>query len=117
MQQAQTIFSKLQKNKKKLAELKKQLNDEYKQNTEYLDVDLRVKTEQKKRAAIRKTIDEQFPDMVNEINDLKIDIASDKEMLNDIILSNYLKGESVELFNEYAQAQLPIFEVKFIPKD
>ena len=48
-----------------------------------------------------------------QIQDLKIDIESDQEMLNDIAMLKYTKGEPIEIKDKYDNEYEPVFSVKF----
>lgn len=65
-------------------------------------------------AAIRKEIGSQVPDLVANIEDAKIDLKSDMELLNDIFLTKLIRGEEVKVENQNGQMFLPIFSVKLV---
>ena len=101
MQDVQQVFLRLQDHKAKL----KQLNEEFKQELQEVPEYLAL-SEQKTKLneeinQIKSSVKDRNPELINKIEDLKIDIASDKEMLSDMILNKYVAGESIELKDEY----------------
>ena len=50
---------------------------------------------------------------LDKLDELKVDIAADQEMLADIALNMYVKEETVEIIDEYDQAWYPEFKVAF----
>ena len=66
-----------------------------------------------KKKQIEQTTKEQFSGEFIKLEDLKIDIESDQEMLNDIALNKVMKGESIEIRDEYDNEYEPLFSVKF----
>lgn len=113
MQDAQTIYDRIQDTKKKIKKKKKELKEIYLKDPEYARVveQLRPILEKRKQEKVR--IDEANFELVMKIKDLQIDLDSDRELLNDIVLSKVMKGEKVEIIDEYKQPQLPIFTIKF----
>lgn len=113
MQNAQEIYDRIQDTKKEIKENKDILIEQYKQTPGYNEVQEELKALRAKRKHITNAVDAQNPEVVIKLEDLKIDLASDKELLNDIILSKYMRGEHVELEDKtkYNQAMLPLFTV------
>ena len=62
-------------------------------------------------------INEQCASEITQLEDLKIDIESDQEMLNDMAMTKYAKGESIELKDQYDNTYEPVFVVKFKKAD
>lgn len=116
MKNAQEVYDRIQNTKKEIKELKKTLTDQYEQVPEYLDIQEELKKQRAKRKLITNKVDAENPTIVTKLEDLKIDLASDKEMLNDIVVSTVMRGETVELQNQYQQAVLPIFTVTLKPE-
>lgn len=69
-----------------------------------------------KRKTITNIVDRDNYDVVTKLEDLKIDLRSDKELLNDIVLLKFTKGETIELEDRKHQAVLPIFSVIMKPE-
>lgn len=116
MQNAQEVYTRLLKTKRQIKELKSELTGYYKENTEYKQLEEKMKTLRDNKKQITTSINHQYPDLVTKLDDLKIDAASDKELLNDIILTTVMKGDDVHIENEYQQAVFPIFSVTLKPE-
>ncbi len=113
MQNIQEVFARIQKNKKQLKDLKSAYSDALKNVQEYVEVLEKLKTLREKKKQIENTVRQDFATEFQQIEDIKIDIESDQEMLNDIALTQVMKGETVAVTDEYEQNYEPIFLVKF----
>ena len=113
MQDIQEIFSRIQANKKQLKDLNTSYKDALKNSQEYQDLQEQAKTIREKMKAIKMAINDQFASELTQIEDLKIDIASDLELASDIAMSTLMKGETVEVRDEYDNEYEPIFKVTF----
>lgn len=113
MQDIQEVFARIQESKKKMKDLKEAYKDALSTSEEYKHITDEMKTMRERKKVIENTIKESFSGEFTKIDDLKIDIASDMELLSDIALSKVLKGESVQIKDEHDQEFEPIFAVKF----
>jgi uncharacterized alpha-E superfamily protein len=111
MQSPQIIFNQIEKNKKQLKEIKKEFKSRYEEIGEYNELNEQKRAINEKIKQIRSRVHEANYELYTKMEDLKIDIASDKEMLTDLMLVSYVKGEQVQLQNEYKQDVLPIFSL------
>lgn len=116
MQNAQEVYNRILETKQKIKDIKAELKGYYQDIPEYVDLEEKLKDLRAKRKRVTLSVDNQHPDLITKLEDLKIDLASDKEMLNDIVVSTVMKGETVELQNQYQQAVLPIFSVTLKPE-
>lgn len=117
MQNAQEVFNRLQENRRKIKEIKAQLNEAYMQVPEYVELKEKHKVIKEKIKGVRDDVNLGYPELITKLDDLKIDCASDQELLNDIALSTMMKGSQVEIQNEFKQQVLPIFKVIFKKQD
>ncbi len=113
MEDIQAIFNRIQETKKKQKDLKVIFKDALASNGEYQELQDKMKTMRENRKRIETSVKESFADEMKKLDDLKIDIESDVEMLNDMALTKMMKGETVELSDEYKNNYEPIFTVKF----
>lgn len=116
MQNAQEVYTRILKTKKSIKEIKSELTGYYKENEEYKQLEEKMKTLRANKKQITTSINHDYPDLTTKLDDLKIDLASDKELLADIIMTKVMKGEDVQLENEYQQQMLPIFSVTLKPQ-
>lgn len=113
MQDIQGIFNRLEENKKKLKDLKDAYKDALKTSLEYTEIDEKLKSMREKRKQVEQTIKEQFSHEFTQMEDLIIDIDSDKELLNDIALTQMMSGQTVAVKDTYENEYEPVFTVKF----
>ena len=66
-----------------------------------------------RKKQIETTIKENFSSEMTKLEDLKIDIASDMELISDIAITKLMKGESIEIKDEYENDYEPLINVKF----
>ncbi|PIR03040.1 MAG: hypothetical protein COV60_02375 [Candidatus Magasanikbacteria bacterium CG11_big_fil_rev_8_21_14_0_20_43_7] len=113
MQDLQEIFTRVQENKKKLKDLRDTYKEAVQADQSYVDIDEALKATREKKKTIELAIKEQFAHEFVKMDDLKIDIASDQEMINDIAMTMMMKGETVSVNDKYENEYEPIFKVSF----
>lgn len=113
MQDIQEVFVRIQEAKKKMKNLKEAYKDALSTSEQYKQVTDEAKTLRERKRGIENSIKESFSAEFTQIDDLKIDIASDMELLSDIALTKVMKGESISIKDEHDQEFEPIFAVKF----
>lgn len=113
MQNPQQIFNQIIETKRKIKQIKSDLKGQYEEISRYKELQEDIKKLRAERKQVTLAVDEANPKLIIELEDLKIDLASDKTMLNDIVVSTVMRGETVELKNQYEQPVLPMFEVLF----
>jgi len=113
MQDIQEIFNKIEESKKQMKELKSSFKEALEAVQEYQLVQEEMKALREKRKRIEQATKEQFSAEITKIEDLKIDIESDMEMLSDIAISKITKGEAIGITDKYSNEYEPIFKVKF----
>ncbi len=112
-QDIQSIFNRIQETKKKMKDIKVMLRDALDSNGEYQEMMEKSKVLRENKKRVETAIKEGFSSEMQKLDDLKIDIESDTEMLNDMALTKMMKGETFELSDEYKNNYEPIFSVKF----
>ena len=113
MQDIQPIFARIQAAKKEQRDIRKMYKDALEGVGEYQEITDQTKTLREKKKRIETTIREQFASEMVKLDDIKIDIESDTQMLSDIALTKMVGGETVEVTDEYDNEYEPIFSVKF----
>jgi len=79
----------------------------------YIEVEESLKTLREKKKSIETELKSQFSSEFVQMDDIKIDIASDQEMINDIAMTMVMKGETVSVNDKYENEYEPLFSVKF----
>lgn len=113
MKDLQTIFDRIQENKKKLKDYTQAYKDALKASQQYVEITDELKELKEKKKGIEAAIKEQCASELLAAEDLKIDIASDKELLSDIAMTQIMKGETVAITDQYDNEYEPIFKVNF----
>lgn len=112
MSQLNEVYQRIQVNKKRQKEIRQMLKDELTHNSRYQELLEEVKTLREEKKGIEQQIRAQSPD-AQELEELKIEIQTDQELLADVALNMYMKDETVEIVDEYDQTWHPVFKVAF----
>ena len=113
MANIQEIFNRIQVAKKKQKDIKLAYKDALASSLAYQEVSDKLKSLRDKKKQIEQSIRENFSSEFTKLEDLKIDIESDQEMLSDLALNTIMKGESIQIKDEYDNEYEPVFNVKF----
>ena len=105
----QDVFILIQEKKAELKDLKSVCKQVLDSSGEFQEVEEKLKALREKRKGIMKVVQEQCANEMIKIDDLKIDIESDQEMLNDIAIAKYSKGEAIEIKDKYDNEYEPVF--------
>lgn len=113
MQDIQEIFQHIQESKKRQKEIRQTYKDLLDQAPGYKDLVEELQIIREKKKTVEIAVRQSMASEINQLEDLKIDIDSDMEMMSDIALNKLVKGETVEVSDEYENQYEPIFSVKF----
>ena len=107
------VYQRVQQNKKLLKELKRSARDVLDTHQPYVEANEAIKQKKKELKALE--IQLMATNMVDldEINNLKIDVKTDEEMLKDLALTLLMKNEKVELVDNYDNKFIPELRVAF----
>lgn len=112
MPKLEEIYHRLEANKKKRREINKMLKDELSQHARYQELLEEMRTLRDEKKSIEQDVKASASDF-RELEDIKIEIDTDQEMLSDLALNMYVKNETVEIVDEYEQTWYPTFKVSF----
>lgn len=113
MQDLQEIFNRMQEIKKKQKDIRSAYKDALDSSLEYKEINDKIKTLRERKKQIENVTKESFSSEFTKLDDLKIDLESDNVMLSDIALNKLMKGETVQVVDEYNNNYEPLFTVKF----
>lgn len=113
MSNIQDVFIRIRKNKQEQKKLKESYKDALANSPSYREVDEKLKEYKVKKKQIETDLKAQFSSELTKLEDLKIDLDSDLEMLSDIALNQLVKGEEVKVKDEHETEYEPLFTVKF----
>lgn len=112
-QNIQVIFNKIQKIKKEQKELRRSYTDALKQSPGYKELLDQLKELREKKKKIEMSVRQDFATELNKLEDLKIDLESEMEVLSDLVFNKLVKGEKVEISDEFENNYEPVFKVIF----
>src|SRR6056297_2574973 len=107
------VYNRIQENKKTLKELKRSAKDILDTHQPYVELKEEIQAERKKLKALERELMEANMVDLDKMNDLKIDIKTDKEMVQDIALTLLMKNEEVEVEDYRKNKYKPELQVKF----
>ncbi len=109
----QEIFSRMQIAKKKQKDLKTTYRDALNSAGEYKEILEKLKTLREKKKQIETAVKAQFSGEFSQLDAIKTDLESDTVLLSDAAMTLLMKGEHVEVQDEYHNVYDPVFLVKF----
>ncbi|MEI7621780.1 MAG: hypothetical protein WCJ51_04585 [Candidatus Moraniibacteriota bacterium] len=113
MQNVQEVFNKIREMKKEQKGLRDMYKDALAQADEYEEVVEEITTLREKKKQIETRIQAELGRSWEKFDDLKREVETEKEMLNDIALTTLMKGETVEVKDEFENAYEPSWKVSF----
>lgn len=111
--QLQMIFEELAEKRAKLKDLNQIVRDAKANSAAFQLIESQIKELRERRKVTLLAIEESLQRELEQIDGLKVDIASHEELLSDAALSLFTKGERVEVVDKYGNAYDPKFKVKF----
>ena len=112
MQTLNEVYKRLDKAKKKRKELNKMLKDELSANVRYQEIQEEAKALREEKKGIEMEIRSGSGEL-SELDELKIEISTDQELISDIALNMYVNNETVEIVDENDEKWYPQFKVTF----
>lgn len=113
MQDIQEIFNRIQEVKKKSKDIRSAYKDALAASQEYVEINDKIKALRERKKQIETAVKSDFSGEFTQLEDFKVDLESDNTMLSDAALSKLMKGETVEVVDEYNNTYEPQFSVKF----
>lgn len=113
MQNIQEIFIKMREMKKEQKDLKDMYKDALAQADEYEEIVEQIKQLREKKKQIETRIQGQMGRAWDKLEDIKLEMDTNKEMMSDIAMSTLMKGETVAVKDEYENPYEPVFKVNF----
>jgi len=113
MQNLQEVFARIQQTKKKQKDIRSAYKDALLNSAEYQDIAEKIKTLRDRKKQIEGTVKGEFSSEFTKLDELRVDLESDNMLLSDIAMSKLMKGETVEVEDEFQNKYEPLFTVKF----
>lgn len=112
MNQLEEVYKSLEANKKKRREIAKMYKDELVNNQRHQEISEQLKELREEKKSIENQIKSGTKDF-QELDDLRLEIQSETELLSDLALNMYMKNQTVEITDEHDNKWLPVFKVTF----
>lgn len=113
MADIQEVFQRIKQTKQE----KKKLSDVYRDalaaSGQYKHTVDQIAELQQKKKQIEASILVDFTSEMSKLDGLKLNIKGDQQLLSDMVLNKFMKGETVTLTDEYEQKYEPSFQVRF----
>jgi uncharacterized coiled-coil DUF342 family protein len=109
----QDLFNHTRELKKERKDLRDMYKDALVQADEYEEICEEIKALREKKKQIEARIQAQLGRAYEKIEELTTEIETNKVMMNDVAISTLMKGETVEVHDEFENAYMPEFSVKF----
>ena len=109
----QEVFNRIKETQKKQREINAMYRDALTNSQQYQELIEKLNVLKEKKKSLEGQIKEEFSSELSRLETIKLDIKTDKEMLSDIALSALMKGETVQVQDEYDNEYEPIFSVNF----
>jgi hypothetical protein len=109
----QEIFDRIQKTKQEVRELKNLYKAELTSLQEYEELKEKIQGHKMRKIQIEKAVQEKLQAEFIKYDALKQAMADDQQILSDLSLSTYLKGEKVEVVDATNTLHVPFFKVLF----
>lgn len=113
MADVQQIFNKIKERQKEQKTIKQIYRDVLNNSQEYQNVLEELDSLKIKKKKIEEVLKSELKSEMDQLNSIKVDIESEKEILSQATLAKILKGEQIELVDENNNKYEPIFSVRF----
>ena len=111
--QLQLVFNEADEKRNNLAILKRGIKDQLESLTNFSEItDQLQKWQQKKKELIESVMNDNKAD-IEKIESLELELKSQKQMISDIALRDYLNGDKIEIVKPDGAIMEPVFTVKF----
>lgn len=113
MPQLHEVHQRIQQNKAERRELNKIFKDEVRNHARHTELVEQIQTLKEEKKGIEDEIHANALGDAQKLDELRIEIQTDIELISDIALNMYVNKEPVEIVDENDQKWTPVFVVKF----
>lgn len=113
MANVQEIFDKIKEKQKEQKTIRQIYRDVVANSQEYQNILEEYETIKLKKKKIEESLKTEMRAEMDQLYSIKVDIESEKEILNQATFSKLLKGEEVTITDEYNNKYEPVFSVRF----
>ena len=109
----QEVYNRINETKKKIKDIRGAYKDALAGTGSYQEIKEKIQALQMKKKQIEAGVKEGFSSELDKLDELNLDLKSDNMLLTDAAMSRLMKGETVELVDEYDNRYEPEFSVRF----
>lgn len=113
MPSIQEAFDRISQIKKEQKNAKSAYRDALENSDNHRKISEELKSLREKKKQAETIIKKDLGDVYQKIEDLELELKGQKEMIGDIAISSLMKGETVEVKDEYGNFYEPVWSVKF----
>jgi hypothetical protein len=113
MADIQSVFDRIKGKKQKRKDLQALYKEALGNSKTYQELLEDMDRLKDKKLRVEAAIRAEFVNEFAQIDRLKGDLQSDEQLLNDMVLSEFMKGETIEIMDEYNNKYEPVFKVGF----
>lgn len=117
MPSLEEVHGRLRVKAREKSELQKAFKDELANNPRYQQIAEQLKVLKEEKKSIENQVWAASSADAQKLDLLALDIKSDREMLSELALNMYVKGETVQIVDEYQARWVPKFAVTFKKDD
>lgn len=117
MADLQKVFDEIREAKKEMKEIRAAYRDALAQTDKFQEVSDKVKELREEKKTIEARVQNEMGKTYQKLEELKVEVAGKEEMLNDIAITTLMKGETVEVTDEYQNRYEPLYVVRFKKTD
>lgn len=109
----QQVFSEIRESKKEMKRIRAQYKDALEQTDKYPEMIEKIKELREEKKKIEMRVQGELGKTYQKLEDLKVEVAGKKEMLNDIAMMTLMDGKTVEVVDEFQNRYEPTYVVRF----
>lgn len=113
MANLQDVFARMQENKQKQKEIKNVYKDALSNNQSYVRIKNEIKDLRDQKKTIEHSVQSEMGKDYSKLEDLKYDLQTDQELINDLALNKLAKKEPIAITDIHDNEYEPIFNIKF----
>ena len=113
MAQLQEIFDRIKEQKKEQRLLRESYKNTLANSASYQNTLEELDRLKEKKRNKEESVQAEMKSDFEKLDRLKLDIASDNEMMSDLAMNQLMSGKTVEITDEYGNRYEPRFSVKF----
>jgi len=112
--QLQLVFSETDKKRNRLRELKALIKEQLEGKQEFQEIKETSESLRARKKTLKLAINDDNKTECEEIERLETDIKSQKQLISDVAIKDYVAGKEIKVTDSYGNILEPVFSVKFV---